>query len=1450
MAIIKIPSGAKTSGVGGSAIKIPVGYSQNATASIAPAKPAGAAGGWGKAIEEMGVGLLRTVFQQVENVARTEVTPVTTPAGLFSHAALGLVKTATHVNLFPHAGMLAQSLPKEGVSMGPIYKAGFDLAGYFNTSVAPQIRRPEGGFAIEKSDTKLIKPIVPFGSVQEAAGSWGEAAINATMLMGGPADIIGGPAVVVKEAAMEAAGNFFKAKGISITEQGAKAIVESAIKKTGQKVSEKTAADITKMVMFKGFTKGASKFAIPITRTGLEIAGKHILLDAMSGAAFGVATEAQNKDATAGDYAKAAGEYAAGFAAVPLAMHGVGSFMGLARNAVGRVAGPALDKLELGLKNIAKREGLDVNAERIVNNAADRPLKPLEAPKSTLMEKAAGTLLKTIGYAKEAPANFMEAWIDPNYRLHQMQLMSDAITGKAFAKTGERTIAEKFLAETATAEHRHSKLTIDLFSNIKALLPSEDTTSIGKAIEFAQLIDQLVRQKSGLATDKVSFPDGDIIRRILKFKADESADFQTINRIAQEIQKYFHQNLKDVFFDDPEGLARIVSKHPYYFPLRTIDSAEGPYAELWKFAEETMGEKPASTRNAGSLALKKAGGTESETQIANLFSVTEYGLMMQKNAAKRRNMVEFMDLMRPVAEQAGFTPVFTHEMDMSRQADIQRLARLSEQARTTESSIGTARKGLAKNLSERRNLEGRAVETRDFASALRTTVERAQERLSAKEDTAIGRAAVKDAKVEVLAKRAKELEVLAEDAGKATDAKALATQVSKMEKKLQETEDALRVASEGKNVAEKAVYKLDEMDAKLKELKASAEDARIKLSAKSELEKVSSEANTLIDSSNELLNEVDRQAHETQMVISYPQKKLTAILQRASDQADKLGLTYKTEAEYRKAISAYRDTLDMLKEQKKEIRDNMEAANVATDARKLAPDAKEITPLVKGTKERWIVPKEIAAILNNADVGLVKWTKGWLSKTPIGKLATGLANVQAVIDVRANPIFMVWRNMAKDSQGSGAFAGANAFDMATALFEQMKGSKATKDEMAVLAEDHLLYMEMLQGRGQTPDQATAKLLSRFDLFSPEMNKDMGVKKQSFLQRLSEAEERAPRYADFRKGMTDRGMSPAEAVRFADSNHVNFRKSGKYAEQINRVVPFFNAQVQGMYNFLDKAVKNPYEFYSRMLWTTAPPVALLNAHNSQFASYDNIPFDERIRNWVWIVDEYQGQTPDGKRTMIPIYAKFPVGEALAVTKGALEFSLMSQKRRDEIGYRRLMGSMLDAMSPITTNKIPLPTALRIPLELGWNYSSFKKGPIVAQWVYHDGKWWDSTKVENWQKYSDSTTTETAKLLGHALNWSPAKIDYVLKQGSIGELVRALDLPILIQKNGGDISKVAEQEAKDAKFTQLPFVRDFIGSSNIGDYYVNKENALVEEKAANTKKLEKIRAREEARQKRTP
>ena len=78
-------------------------------------------------------------------------------------------------------------------------------------------------------------------------------------------------------------------------------------------------------------------------------------------------------------------------------------------------------------------------------------------------------------------------------------------------------------------------------------------------------------------------------------------------------------------------------------------------------------------------------------------------------------------------------------------------------------------------------------------------------------------------------------------------------------------------------------------------------------------------------------------------------------------------------------------------------------------------------------------------------------------------------------------------------------------------------------------------------------------------------KKINVNPLDWITFVSDAVELGPRYATYRM-MRQSGMNPQEAFYEAMDITVNFRRGGRVSRQLNKVIPFFNASVQGLDKF--------------------------------------------------------------------------------------------------------------------------------------------------------------------------------------------------------------------------------------------------------------------------------------------
>jgi hypothetical protein len=216
---------------------------------------------------------------------------------------------------------------------------------------------------------------------------------------------------------------------------------------------------------------------------------------------------------------------------------------------------------------------------------------------------------------------------------------------------------------------------------------------------------------------------------------------------------------------------------------------------------------------------------------------------------------------------------------------------------------------------------------------------------------------------------------------------------------------------------------------------------------------------------------------------------------------------------------------------------------------------------VNGVKERYVAPKAMAQVINNASVTATpEWTQAW------GKVIRALATTR-------NPAFLVG-NAALDIpeavlRESARLGGPQATPRV--LLELIKGyGEAFRGLTTGTYEGDVARM-LKAGAGQsgyfTGGEGVARQrvadLQRGNVFGIQSKKDLldwlALKP---VERIGERVELGPRVAAFRLAEQQRGMRPERAAIDARSVTLDFAQGGTVTKFVNQLVPFFNVQFQG------------------------------------------------------------------------------------------------------------------------------------------------------------------------------------------------------------------------------------------------------------------------------------------------
>ena len=267
--------------------------------------------------------------------------------------------------------------------------------------------------------------------------------------------------------------------------------------------------------------------------------------------------------------------------------------------------------------------------------------------------------------------------------------------------------------------------------------------------------------------------------------------------------------------------------------------------------------------------------------------------------------------------------------------------------------------------------------------------------------------------------------------------------------------------------------------------------------------------------------------------------------------------------------------------------------------------------------------------------------------------------------------------------------------------------------------------------------------------------------------VSDTVEMGPRFATY-KMLRDRGVNPQEAFFGAMDITVNFRRGGRYARQLNKAVPFFNAGVQGLDKFArwisaddikgsgrkKAAAYRTFGFIAASAILAAIVYALNNSDEEKEKEYEQL--SNYIKNGFWNIP-----LGDGK------YFAIPKPRELGVLSSFIERTMERTIGENEYAFKDFYGYVAENYLPKILSDVAQvgdkgleETGMSIlgnfglfgiVAYLGAN-RDFLGRPIVSGSL---------ERLEPKQQYTNRTS-KIAYWIGQAFNMSPVKIDYFFNQ----------------------------------------------------------------------------------------
>ena len=314
------------------------------------------------------------------------------------------------------------------------------------------------------------------------------------------------------------------------------------------------------------------------------------------------------------------------------------------------------------------------------------------------------------------------------------------------------------------------------------------------------------------------------------------------------------------------------------------------------------------------------------------------------------------------------------------------------------------------------------------------------------------------------------------------------------------------------------------------------------------------------------------------------------------------------------------------------------------------------------------------------------------------------------------------------------------------------------------------------------------------------------------QDLAQLFEQMTRVGIFKKAEKS-GLSAIEAGFESREGTLDFQRRGGLGaiRDWNKITAFFNVGVQAADKTVRTAYKNPVATVIKGFASITIPSILLYLHNREDPNYKEIPRWRKDLFWIYM---------RGDKFPVHIPKPFFYGQMF----GSLPERLMEYiDTQDPKAFRDFANTVLESFAPISGEPEGnlLPTALKPIIENWGNRNFFLERPIVPE-----GK----TDIDPQFQYS-RYTSESAKHLGRWLNYSPAKIENLIRgyTGGSGRYgLQATDALInaIKKASGQPVPPRKPREAAD-----IPLIKGFVGRSPTGpqaqsiqDFYDDSQKVI--------------------------
>ena len=387
-----------------------------------------------------------------------------------------------------------------------------------------------------------------------------------------------------------------------------------------------------------------------------------------------------------------------------------------------------------------------------------------------------------------------------------------------------------------------------------------------------------------------------------------------------------------------------------------------------------------------------------------------------------------------------------------------------------------------------------------------------------------------------------------------------------------------------------------------------------------------------------------------------------------------------------------------------------------------SPKENVITVWVKGKAQYYEVPSDLAKAWKG---GIDRYSGGVLTK--LLSAPAKLLRAGAIL----NPRFLK-KNIARDTIERIVFTKDSAKNISKNIMEPIAGlfSAIKRDK---------LYIDFLKaGGGMATMQSIDKVVAvnRLSATARGFEKVRPIKILRHLGELSEEANRLAEFASVLKGEPDNRLTKEMAAYAARDISIDFAKIGMLAKSLNKIIPFWNATIQGGDKLVRTMASGDPEtirnFLFRAILGISLPTLLIKAAMRGDKDIEEIDDITKDSNWIL-------KSPlSGKMYQYPV--PFETGILFHGTM-ARSFDFIVENDKD--AFDGFFGSIVNGILPEY-----LPAFAKPPLEVYANKDFWRLKPVVPP---------AKVGLISEEQYS-VYTTETSKMIARTMKYMPGVNEY--------------------------------------------------------------------------------------------